>query len=72
MLGSRNAGTPEPSPVRRELDDNRSRLRWRRARPTDGVFLAAQRAMSRRGPLELTLADIAAEARAVVAAWDAL
>lgn len=28
----------------------------------DDVFMAAQRAMSRRGPLQLTLADIAAEA----------
>lgn len=28
----------------------------------DEVFMAAQRAMSRRGPLQLTLADIAAEA----------
>lgn len=35
----------------------------RPSKVTDGeVFTAAQRAMSRRGPLELTLADIAAEA----------
>ena len=36
----------------------------RRKVSDDEVFAAAQRAMTRRGPLELTLADIAAEAGA--------